>query len=105
MEILLTIITLLLAGILYMLYIKHKELNQLIEQEDEIQEKRYDKYDIDSFHKRMTDLRNSEYTNEEVVDGVKLYQVQDKPPKDYNDSGVEVITPSMELNIERRIRS
>ena len=104
MEILLTIIILLLAGILYCLYTerKLKNVNTSIKEVD-VSCKRYDKYDIDAFHKRMTDLRNTEYTDEEIVDGVKLFQVTDTGPQDYNDSGVEVITDAMEMSLDKRI--
>lgn len=104
MEILLTIIILLLASILYYLYTEHKlkNTNTSIKEVD-VGCKRYDKYDIDAFHKRMTDLRNTEYTDEEIVDGVKLFQVTDTGPQDYNDSGVEVITDAMEMSLDKRI--
>lgn len=104
MEICIIILDILLAGILYYLYTerKLKKTNTSIEEVD-LSCKRYDKYDIDAFHKRMTDLRNTEYTDEEVVDGVRLFQVTDTGPQDYNDSGVEVITDAMEMSLDKRI--
>lgn len=102
------LISILLLNTCYICYNIYKQRKEKIDktlEEDFLDVKPYDLYDIDSFHKRMYDLRNTKFDNEEIVDGVKLYQVSDIGPKDYTDSGVEVITESMEMDIEKRIRS
>lgn len=70
-------------------------------EQEEYKENIHDLYNIKEFNKRIEDIKKEEFS---IYDGIPLYDVNAKNTKDELSAGVEIITNSYEMEVEKRIR-